>query len=161
MQVTSFILYHDPMRCVLQRVSEASVTVEGVVVGRIGMGYLLLLCVMQGDTAQQVSKLAEKICGLRLFDGEDGKVNDRSLLDCQGGALVVSQFTLAADLRKGRRPDYTGAASPDEAKHLYEAFVSALHSLGVQTVQTGSFGAMMDVALRNDGPVTIFLDTTS
>lgn len=147
------------MRCVLQRVSEASVSVEGKVIGQVGKGYLLLLCVMQGDSEEEVAKLAEKISGLRLFDGEGGKVNDRSLLDIGGEALVVSQFTLAADLRKGRRPDYTGAASPEEAKRLYEVFVCALHALGVRNVQTGSFGAMMYVALHNDGPVTIFLDT--
>ncbi|MEK7217942.1 MAG: D-aminoacyl-tRNA deacylase, partial [Patescibacteria group bacterium] len=105
------------MRLVLQRVSRASVTVDGSVIGTIGKGYLVLLCVMKGDMVAEAEKLAEKVTGLRLFDGPDGKVNDRSLLDVGGEALVVSQFTLAADLRKGRRPDYTAAAAPDHPLH--------------------------------------------
>lgn len=147
------------MRLVLQRVTQASVTVEGSVVGAIERGFLVLLCVMRGDTQEDAKRLAEKIAGLRLFDGEDGRVNDRALADVGGGLLIVSQFTLSADLEKGRRPDYTAAASPQEARTLYEYFVAHCRSLGIASVQTGSFGAAMAVTLTNDGPVTIFLDT--
>lgn len=147
------------MRLVLQRVTEASVSVGGEPVGQIGKGYLLFLCVMKGDGEQQAEWLAEKVVGLRLYDGEGGKVNDRSLLDVGGELLVVSQFTLAGDVRKGKRPDYTAAAAPDEAEKLYTFFVHKLHSLGVKRVATGRFGAMMQVALVNDGPVTLTINT--
>ncbi len=149
------------MRLVLQRVSQASVSVDGKIVGQIDKGYLILLCVMKGDTAKDAGWLAEKVCGLRLFDGPDGKINDRSLLDVKGEALVVSQFTLAGDVRKGRRPDYTAAAVPAEAEALYGQFLQTLRSLGISKVEGGSFGAHMFVSLTNDGPVTILLDTAS
>ncbi len=147
------------MRIVLQRVSSASVSVDGSIIGSIGRGYVLLLCVMKGDTEADVDRLAEKICGLRLFDGADGKINDRSLLEIAGEVLVISQFTLAADLAKGRRPDYTAAAGAQVAQELYEGFQKKLLSLGVKMVQGGRFGALMQVSLVNDGPVTLLLDT--
>lgn len=146
------------MRLLLQRVSQASVSVDGNVVGQIGRGYLLLLCIMKGDTAAQAQLLAEKVTKLRLFDGENGKVNDRSLLDIGGDALVVSQFTLAGDVSKGSRPDYTAAASPGDATVLYEYFLQKLSELGVRNVASGVFGAEMAVSLVNDGPVTISME---
>jgi D-tyrosyl-tRNA(Tyr) deacylase len=146
------------MRLLLQRVTQAAVAVDGAVIGQIGKGYVLLLCVMKGDAEAQADWLAEKVAGLRLFDGEDGKINDRSLLDVSGGALVVSQFTLSADVRKGRRPDYTAAADPTEAERLYTYFIQRLKNLGIQRVETGHFAAYMQVALTNDGPVTIPLE---
>ncbi|MDD5103536.1 MAG: D-aminoacyl-tRNA deacylase [Candidatus Peribacteraceae bacterium] len=146
------------MRLVLQRVKEASVTVDGQIVGAIGAGYLILLCVMKGDTSLQAQLLAEKIVKLRLFDSVGGKVNDRSLLDVHGEVLVVSQFTLAADIQKGNRPDYTAAAGPEEAKILYEYFMQKLRELDVQKVEGGRFGAAMSVQLTNDGPVTLILE---
>jgi len=146
------------MRIVLQRVKEASVTVDGRAVGRIGQGYLLLLCIMKGDTSLQAQWLAEKIVKLRLFDSSAGKVNDRSLLDVGGAALVVSQFTLAGDIARGNRPDYTAAADPAEANILYAYFLRKLREFGVAQVECGVFGAMMDVSLINDGPVTLVLE---
>ncbi|MDD4319462.1 MAG: D-aminoacyl-tRNA deacylase [Candidatus Peribacteraceae bacterium] len=149
------------MRILLQRVREASVDVDGETVGRIGKGYLLLLCAMRGDTEEDAKRLAEKAAGLRLFDSPEGKINDRSLLDIGGDVLVVSQFTLAGDVRKGRRPDYTAAASPPEAEKLYTFFIQHMRSLGVPRVESGRFGAMMAVSLTNDGPVTLLLDTAA
>lgn len=146
------------MRVVLQRVAEASVTVDGSVVGQIGAGYLLLLCVLRGDTALQAQWLAEKVTKLRLYDGPGGKVNDRSIQDTGGGILVVSQFTLAGDVAKGSRPDYIAAAPPAEAVILYEYFQKKLKELGVATVQSGVFGAEMRVRLVNDGPMTLILE---
>lgn len=146
------------MKIVLQKVTEASVIADGDDVGAIKNGYVLLFGVVQGDTAAQAELLAEKIVKLRLFDGENGKINDRSILDIDGDILVVSQFTLAGRTEKGNRPDYTQAADPDSAKQLYEYFVAKLQQLGVQNVQTGRFGAYMDVELRNDGPVTLILE---
>ncbi|MDD5623419.1 MAG: D-aminoacyl-tRNA deacylase [Candidatus Peribacteraceae bacterium] len=146
------------MRLVLQRVSSASVAVDGRNVGAIGRGYLILLCVLKGDTSLQAQWLAEKVTKLRLFDAPDGKVNDRSVLDIGGGILVVSQFTLAGDTAKGNRPDYTAAADPGEAKILYEYFLKKLKELGVTKVAGGEFGAMMEVQLVNDGPVTLVLE---
>lgn len=146
------------MRIVLQRVTEASVAVDGHTVGAIGQGYLLLLCVMRGDTAAHAQLLAEKIVKLRLFDGANGKINDRSLLDIGGAVLVISQFTLAGDVHKGNRPDYTAAAAPDEAKVLYAYFLQKLRESGVAQVEEGSFGAHMLVHLVNDGPVTLVLE---
>ena len=145
------------MRAILQRVSEASVEVDGVVVGRSGPGLLVLLGVGHGDGEAQAHSLAEKSARLRIFADEAGKFN-RSLLDSAGSALVVSQFTLYADTRRGRRPGFTDAAPPELAAPLVEAFCAALRALGVP-VETGSFGANMRVALVNDGPVTIILDT--
>jgi len=146
------------MRLVLQRVKESSVSVDGSVIGSIGNGYLILLCIMKGDTSLQAQWLAEKIVKLRLFDAPDGKVNDKSVLDNGGGILVVSQFTLAGDIAKGNRPDYTAAAGPEEAKVLYEYFMKKLKELGVKKVEGGEFGAMMTVAIVNDGPVTLVLE---
>lgn len=146
------------MRIVLQRISEATVSIEGNVVGAAGRGYLLLVGLMQGDSKDQVQSLVEKIVKLRLFDGEDGKINDRSILDCGGDILVVSQFTLAGRTEKGNRPDYTQALNPAEAKILYECFIEMLQVCGVKRVQSGEFGAHMMVSLVNDGPVTLILE---
>jgi D-aminoacyl-tRNA deacylase len=146
------------MKIVLQKVSRASVTVEGSVTGEIGEGYLLLTGIVQGDTDEHVRKMAEKVVSLRLFPGEGGKINDKSLLDVSGGALVVSQFTLAGKVEKGNRPDYTGAAERGEAERLYLLFRDLLREKGVSRVETGTFGAMMQVALVNEGPVTLIVD---
>lgn len=137
--------------------TEASVAVDGEVKGAIGPGLLILLGVGEGDTEDDVHQLAEKIVHLRIFEDEAGKFN-RSLSDVSGSALVVSQFTLFADCRKGRRPSFISAAKPPLAEELYEKFNQALRSEGVP-VETGVFGAMMDVRLSNQGPVTIWLDT--
>ena len=146
------------MRAVLQRVSRASVTVESAVTGQIGPGLLILICAMQGDTEAEADKLAAKIVKLRIFKDEAGKMN-RSVKDIGGAALVVSQFTLAADLR-GNRPGFSTAAAPDEGKRLYEHFSARIAAEGVP-VQNGIFGADMDVSLSNDGPVTIWMDTAT
>ncbi|KKW44229.1 MAG: D-tyrosyl-tRNA(Tyr) deacylase [Candidatus Peregrinibacteria bacterium GW2011_GWA2_54_9] len=145
------------MRIVLQRVSEASVSTGGTLCSSIGRGYMLLLGVMTGDTEEQAAWLAEKILKLRLFDGADGKINDRSVVDIGGGILVVSQFTLAGNLEKGNRPDFLRAAPPDEARRLYEFFVGRLRGSGL-TVEIGAFGEMMQVSLVNEGPCTILLE---
>lgn len=145
------------MRAVIQRVSQASVTVDGSVVGAIGHGLLILLGVNQTDTLDDVDLLAEKIANLRIFGDHEGKFN-RSLLDVGGAALVVSQFTLYADTRKGRRPSFTAAARPEIAAPLVDAFAAALRARAIP-VATGVFGAMMQVALINDGPVTIVIDS--
>lgn len=145
------------MRAVLQRVSAASVQVAGQIVGQIGPGLLILLGVGHNDTVDDARLLADKTAGLRIFADGDGKFN-RSLLDTGGAALVVSQFTLFADTRKGRRPSFTTAAPPVQAEQLVAAYCAALRTLGV-SVETGVFGAMMQVALVNDGPVTIILDS--
>jgi len=150
--------YNLSMRLLLQKVTSASVSVSDSVVGEIGQGYLLFLGVMEGDSESQADKLAEKAVNLRLFDGDNGKINDRSLLDISGEALVVSQFTLAGDLKKGNRPDYTAAADSASAKKLYEYFIEKLKSLGVKKVEAGEFGAYMQVSLTNDGPVTLWLE---
>ncbi|WP_102108242.1 D-aminoacyl-tRNA deacylase [Oceaniglobus roseus] len=144
------------MRALLQRVSEASVSVAGEVVGQTGPGLLILVCAMEGDTAKQAGALAAKAAKLRIFRDEAGKMN-RSLLDCGGGALVVSQFTLAADTSRGNRPGFSAAARPEVGEALYLALAEALRELGVR-VATGRFGADMAVALVNDGPVTIWLE---
>jgi D-tyrosyl-tRNA(Tyr) deacylase len=145
------------MRAVLQRVTSASVTVEGSPVASIGPGLLILLGVAQGDTEEHARKLAAKAAELRIFAGQEGRF-DRSLIESGGEALVVSQFTLLASTRKGRRPSFSNAAKPEEAEPLVEAFANALGSLGVAT-QTGRFGAHMLVSLENEGPVTLVLDT--
>ena len=145
------------MRAVLQRVTRASVVVGTEVVGAIEGGLLILLGVAPEDTEDDVRKLADKVVGLRIFADEADKMN-RSVADVGGGVLVVSQFTLYADCRKGRRPSFIGAAGPELAVPLYEAFVNAVRALGVP-VATGRFGAMMRVELVNDGPVTLILDT--
>lgn len=146
------------MRIVLQRVTSAKVTVEDRTVSSIGTGYLLLLCVLQGDTEEQGNALAAKIVNVRLFPGLDGKINDRSILETKGDILVVSQFTLAGSLQKGNRPDYTAAADPQLAQTLYEKFMASLRELGVHFVAGGVFGAHMSVELTNDGPVTLLLE---
>ena len=145
------------MRAVLQRVSRASVTVDGEVVGRIGRGLLVLLGVTHTDTAEQARWLADKTVGLRIFADEQGKMN-RSVADVGGPVLVVSQFTLYGDCQKGRRPSFIDAAPPEIAIPLYEEYVNAIKALGIP-VETGRFGAMMDVELVNDGPVTLILES--
>jgi D-tyrosyl-tRNA(Tyr) deacylase len=144
------------MRAVCQRVSEARVTVDGSVTAEIGTGLAVLLGVERGDATPEAERLAGKVARLRVFEGSTGKF-DRSLLDVAGSALVVSQFTLIADTRKGNRPSFTNAAPPEEAEPLYERFCDALASTGVP-VERGIFGARMAVGLVNDGPVTIVLD---
>jgi D-tyrosyl-tRNA(Tyr) deacylase len=145
------------VRAVVQRVSEASVRVDGETSGRIGLGLAVLLGVGVGDGEQDADYLADKILNLRVFADEAGQMN-RSLLEVRGGVLVVSQFTLHGDARRGRRPSYTAAAAPDEARRLYEYFVERLRPSGLE-VATGVFRAAMDVALVNQGPVTILLDS--
>jgi D-aminoacyl-tRNA deacylase len=144
------------MRALLQRVSRASVTVEDKVISQIGKGLVILLGIGHGDEEAQVTFLAEKITNLRIFEDEQGKTN-LSVLDVKGEALVVSQFTLYADTRKGRRPSFIDAALPDIAEPLVNRFVERLRGLGVPT-QTGQFGAHMLVEIHNDGPVTIWLE---
>jgi D-tyrosyl-tRNA(Tyr) deacylase len=144
------------MRAVCQRVSEARVTVDGVVVGEIGPGLLVLLGVARDDSAADADRLAAKLARLRIFEGDDGKF-DRGVLDVGGAVLVVSQFTLIADTRKGNRPSFSAAAPPTQATALYERFCERLADEGV-AVERGVFGARMAVSLVNDGPVTIILD---
>jgi len=146
------------MRAVVQRVSQASVRVDGKVVGAIEGGLLILLGVKPTDGDEAVRWLSTKVVNLRVFQDDQGKMN-RSLLDTAGGALVVSQFTLYGDVRKGRRPSFVGAAHPDIAEPLYEQFCAALRGLGVAEVASGVFGAHMEVSLVNDGPVTLIVDT--
>ena len=144
------------MRVVLQRVSRAKVTVDGRVTGEIGRGLLLLAGFTGGDTDDALAWMADKVVGLRIFPDDDGKMN-RSVDEAGGGLLVVSQFTLYGDARKGRRPSFIEAARPETAIPLYERFVQMLRATG-RPVQTGEFGAMMDVELVNDGPVTLILE---
>ncbi|MBC8576641.1 D-aminoacyl-tRNA deacylase [Yanshouia hominis] len=146
------------MRALLQRVRRASVSVDGGVIGEVGQGYLILLGVRQGDTKEEARFLAQKTAELRVFEDAEGKMN-LSLLDVGGGALVVSQFTLCADCRKGRRPAFINAEKPPLAEELYLDYVSFLKEAGVGRVDTGKFGAEMLVSIENDGPVTILLDT--
>jgi D-tyrosyl-tRNA(Tyr) deacylase len=146
------------MRAVVQRVSRADVKVDGKMVGEIGAGLLVLLGVGQGDEESDVNALAEKCAGLRIFPDDEGKMN-RSLLDIGGEALVISQFTLYGDVRRGKRPSFTDAAPPEQADALYRKFADRLSALGVRKVETGRFQAMMDVTLTNSGPVTILLDS--
>ena len=146
------------MKVIYQRVTSASVTVAGRAIGEIGAGVLLLVGITATDTAADAEKMAKKIAGLRMFSDADGKFND-SLLDVQGSALAVSQFTLYANARHGRRPDFLAAARPEQAQPLFEEFVRQLRAAGIADVQTGEFGADMQVALVNDGPVTLVLDT--
>ncbi|MGZ4163107.1 MAG: D-aminoacyl-tRNA deacylase [Tumebacillaceae bacterium] len=145
------------MRVVVQRASRGKVTVEGQVTGEIGRGYVLLVGVTHEDTREDADYLVEKIANLRIFEDESGKMN-LSLLDVGGAILSVSQFTLYGDCRKGRRPNFMDAARPDQANELYEYFNEKARSMGVQ-VETGVFGAMMEVELVNDGPVTLLLDS--
>lgn len=145
------------MIALVQRVSSASVTVDGETVGQIGRGLLVLLGVVDGDTEAEGDWLADKLARLRVFPDDDGKMN-RSVEDVGGGALVVSQFTLAGDVRKGTRPSYVRAARPEVAEPLYEAFAAALADGIGGPVERGVFGAKMDVALVNDGPVTLWVE---
>ena len=144
------------MRALVQRVSEAQVRVEDRVVGQTGPGLLVLVCAMRGDGEAEAEALAAKIAKLRIFKDNQGKMN-LSVRDMDGGALVVSQFTLAADTRRGTRPGFSEAAAPEEGRRLYENFAKALENQGVG-VETGEFGADMKVSLVNDGPVTIWLE---
>lgn len=147
------------MRAVVQRVSSASVRVEGETVGAIEAGALILLGVLEGDSQREAEQLAEKVAGFRYFRDDSGRMN-RSALEVGGAMLVVSQFTLAADGKKGRRPSFDKAAAPGVAEELYEHFVAHLRTFGLK-VETGQFGAMMEVELLNDGPVTFVLDEDS
>ncbi len=144
------------MRALIQRVSKASVTVDGEMIGEIGAGLLILVCAMQGDTTENADALAAKISKLRIFPDEDGKMN-RSVLDIGGAALVVSQFTLSADTSRGNRPGFSAAAAPDTGHALYERFADQIRGHGIDTA-TGRFGADMAVHLINDRPVTIWMD---
>jgi len=145
------------VRAVVQRVSEAAVRVDGSVVGQIGPGLVVLLGVGKGDAGSDADYLAEKVAHLRVLDDDAGQMN-RSVLDARGQLLVVSQFTLYGDARRGRRPGWSEAAPPEEAEPLYERFVAGLRGLDL-TVETGVFRAMMQVVLVNDGPVTLLLDS--
>jgi D-tyrosyl-tRNA(Tyr) deacylase len=149
-------LFTFPMRALIQRVLKASVTVDNKVISQIGKGLVVLLGIGHGDGEEQIVFLAEKVANLRIFEDEQGKTN-LSVLDVQGEAMVVSQFTLYADARKGRRPSFTDAALPEVAEPLVNRFVELLRGHGVPT-QTGQFGAHMLVEIHNDGPVTIWLE---
>jgi D-tyrosyl-tRNA(Tyr) deacylase len=144
------------MRIVLQRVSQASVSVAGRIVGRIDRGFCLLLGITHGDTVAEADWLADKVAGLRLFNDADGRMN-LGLADVGGSVLAISQFTLYGDASKGRRPSFIAAARPEEAAPLYQAFVAALRARGL-AVETGEFGAAMVVDIQNDGPVTLILE---
>jgi D-tyrosyl-tRNA(Tyr) deacylase len=145
------------MKKVLQRVKNASVSVGGERISRISCGLLLLVGVAKGDGESEADWLAEKVAGLRIFADDEGKMN-LGVLEAGGEILAVSQFTLLADTRKGKRPSFVSAAPPGEAKPLFDYFCERLRAAGLQSVKTGSFGAMMDVELTNDGPVTIVLE---
>ena len=145
------------MRALVQRVSAASVTVSGQEIGAIGQGLVILVCAMEGDPTHCPERLASKISKLRIFRDDAGRMN-RSLVDVGGEALIVSQFTLAADTSRGNRPGFSTAAAPDVGEVMYEQFIETVRRLGI-TVATGQFGADMAVSLVNDGPVTIWLDT--
>lgn len=146
------------MRALIQRVSSASVTIDGKVSGQIDQGLLILLGIEDADTQDDIDWLSGKITRMRIFNDEDQKMN-RSVVDVDGGLLVVSQFTLFASTKKGNRPGFTRSAKPEVAIPLYETFVKTLSFTALRQVETGEFGAMMDVALVNDGPTTIWLDS--
>lgn len=146
------------MKAVVQRVSSSKVTVDGEVIGKTGWGYNVLLGVGPEDTKQHADVLAAKIAKLRVFEDDEGKMN-KSVLDIGGEVLVISQFTLCADIKKGNRPSFTTAAPPQMAEELYEYFIEQLKLNGVMNVEHGSFGADMKVDIQNDGPVTILMDT--
>lgn len=145
------------MRALLQRVSHASVAIDERIVGQCASGLLILVCAMQGDTEAEADRLAAKISKLRIFRDDEGWMN-RLILDAGGSALVISQFTLAADTTRGNRPGFSAAAAPDEGRRLYERFAERIATLGIPT-ETGRFGADMQVSLLNDGPVTIFMES--
>lgn len=146
------------MKAVIQRVLKAKVTVDSNVTGEIGKGFLVLLGVMEEDTEKEMKLLAKKVAQLRIFEDENEKMN-LALGDVGGSVLVVSQFTLCADVSHGRRPSFINSARPEKANKLYEQFILELHEWGIDNVQTGIFGADMAVELLNDGPVTIIMDT--
>ncbi|MBQ4105074.1 MAG: D-tyrosyl-tRNA(Tyr) deacylase [Clostridia bacterium] len=146
------------MKAVLQRVTHSSVTVDDKIIGKTAEGFLILLGVEKGDDQKEAQALARKIAGLRVFCDENDKMN-LSLADINGGVLVISNFTLCADCRKGRRPSFDNAALPDEANSLYEYFCTCLREQGVAFVEQGEFGADMKVSLLNDGPVTLIIDS--
>ena len=146
------------MRAVIQRVLEASVKVDGKVIGSCQKGYMILFCAMENDTLEDISLLAKKVALLRVFEDEDEKMN-KSILDVNGEVLCISQFTLAADTRKGNRPSFIKALSPDLASKYYDKFCEELKLNGINHIDKGKFGADMKVSLINDGPVTIILDT--
>ena len=145
------------MRAVVQRVKNASVSISDKIMGECEFGALILVCAMKNDTISQVEKISNKISKIRIYKDENQKMS-HSLMDINGSALVISQFTLAADLKRGNRPGFSEAAEPEKAQHLYNHFVSCLKQSGIST-QTGEFGSEMAVHLINDGPVTICLDT--
>jgi D-tyrosyl-tRNA(Tyr) deacylase len=147
------------VRALLQRVHNARVCIDGETAGEIGPGLLILICAMQGDTEAEADRLAAKIAKLRIFGDSAGKMN-LSLTETGGAALIVSQFTLAADTSRGNRPGFSTAAAPETGRALYEYFTAAIRSLGITTAN-GRFGADMDVSLTNAGPVTIWLDTAT
>ena len=144
------------MKVLIQRVKQASVTIEGKLFSEIQKGIMALVGIEKGDTLEQVQKSAKKIVGLRIFPDENDKMN-KSLLDVNGEMLIVSQFTLCGDCKKGTRPSFDKSAPPQEANELYEAFVKEVNNYGIKT-QTGKFGSMMDVQLINDGPVTFMIE---
>lgn len=146
------------MKAVIQRVSHAQVRVDGVTVGSCGVGYMILFCAVCGDSEGDIDLLARKTANLRIFEDENGKMN-KSIIDVEGEVLCISQFTLAADTKKGNRPSFINALEPVTAEKYYEMYCEALKSNGIKNVQTGRFGADMQVSLTNDGPVTIILDT--
>lgn len=146
------------MKAVIQRVTFANVKVNGEIVGEIEKGFMILLGVVDGDTTKEADWLAKKTAAMRIFEDENGKMN-LSLLDTDGECLVISQFTLCADCKKGNRPSFINSAKPDEADKLYEYFIEKLKENGVKKVEKGVFGADMKVSLLNDGPVTIILDS--
>lgn len=146
------------MKTVIQRVKYSNVKIDNQIVGKCNQGFMILLGVCNGDTKEDADKLVKKIPNLRIFEDENGKMN-LSCLDVDGQMLVISQFTLCADCSHGRRPSFTNSAPPDEANLLYEYFVEQLKRSGVKSVETGEFGADMQVELVNDGPVTIILDS--
>ncbi len=146
------------MKAVIQRVTFSNVKVDGETIGEIEKGFMILLGVAEGDGRNEADFLAKKIANMRIFEDENGKMN-LSILQTGGACLVISQFTLCADCKKGNRPSFVGAAKPDEAESLYEYFMEKLKNNGVEKIESGSFGADMKVTLLNDGPVTIILDT--
>ena len=146
------------MKAVIQRVSEASVVIEGKTVGSCKEGYMILYCAVEGDTKEDIALLARKVANLRVFCDEDDKMN-RSILDVDGEVLCISQFTLAADTKKGNRPSFINAMGPETASEYYDIFCEELLNNGIKKVDKGVFGADMKVSLVNDGPVTIILDT--
>ena len=146
------------MRAVIQRVKNSDVKIDGNVVGKCGAGYMILFCAVDGDTQADIELLAKKTANLRVFEDENGKMN-KSILDVDGEILCISQFTLAADTKKGNRPSFINAMEPVTAEKYYKLYCDALEENGVKSVQMGEFGADMQVSLINDGPVTIILDT--